>query len=269
MNDLEPFARLVQALDPWRQQLVFIGGWAHRLHRFDPRANQLEHQPVFTRDTDLAFANKEVIEGDIKSALIGHGFQEELGGDHTPPVAHYTLGQEEGGFYAEFLTPLVGSGIKRGGKPDATLAKGGIVAQKIRHLDILLVDPWVISLRQEDGIPVSAPKDIQVTHPLCFMVQKFLIQDDRPFAKKAQDVLYIYDTIELFGALLGEFHEHWVRRVEPELGNAAKIVRERAQRTFSQVNDVVRAAAQIPADRSLSAQQIQATCQHAFGIVLS
>jgi hypothetical protein len=49
------------------------------------------------------------------------------------------LGAEGEGFYAEFLTPLVGSGIKRGGKPDATLAKAGITAQKIRHLDILLV----------------------------------------------------------------------------------------------------------------------------------
>lgn len=28
MNDLEAFAKLVQALDPWRGQLVFIGGWA-------------------------------------------------------------------------------------------------------------------------------------------------------------------------------------------------------------------------------------------------
>lgn len=26
MNDLEAFARLVQALAPWRRQLIFIGG---------------------------------------------------------------------------------------------------------------------------------------------------------------------------------------------------------------------------------------------------
>ena len=34
------------------------------------------------------------------------------------------------------------------------------------------------------------------------MIQKFLIQKDRNMAKQAQDVLYIYDTIELFGACL-------------------------------------------------------------------
>lgn len=113
MNDLEAFARLVQALAPWRRQLIFIGG-GHRLHRLDRRANQPDYQPVFTRDTDLAFANTEPMEGDIKQALMQHGFQEELSGDHRPPAAHYTLGDEAGGFYAEFLTPLAGSGYKRG-----------------------------------------------------------------------------------------------------------------------------------------------------------
>ena len=61
MNDLAALAKLAQALFPWRAQLVFIGGWAHRIHRFDPRANKLEYLPVFTRDTDLAFANNKVL----------------------------------------------------------------------------------------------------------------------------------------------------------------------------------------------------------------
>ena len=60
MNDLEAFARLVQALAPWRQQLVFIGGWSHRLHRLDSMANR-PNQPVFTRNTDLAFAPKKAL----------------------------------------------------------------------------------------------------------------------------------------------------------------------------------------------------------------
>ena len=108
MNDLDAFANLAQALDPWRAHLIFIGGWGHRLHTLHPQANQLEHQPVFTRDTDLAFANRAPFERDIKAALTAHGFTEELGGDFKPPAAHYILGDEQGGFYAEFLTPLGG-----------------------------------------------------------------------------------------------------------------------------------------------------------------
>jgi hypothetical protein len=264
MNDLEAFAKLVQALAPWRQQLVFIGGWGHRLHRLDPRSNKLDYQPVFTRDTDLAFANKEPMDGDIKQALIQHGFREELRGDHRPPAAHYTLGEEAGGFYAEFLTPLAGSGRKRDGAADATMAKAGISAQKIRHLDILLVDPWVISLRRQEGAFLPERTDIQAVNPLCFMVQKFLIQQYRPANKRAQDVLYIYDTLELFGALLDEFNAHWHARVAPALGSLADDVRKLSVQTFGEVNDMVRDAARIPADRTLSPEQIQATCRYAF-----
>jgi hypothetical protein len=35
-TDVEYFARLVEALDPWLDQVVIIGGWAHRLYRLQP-----------------------------------------------------------------------------------------------------------------------------------------------------------------------------------------------------------------------------------------
>jgi hypothetical protein len=270
MNDLDALAKLAQALSPWRAHLVFIGGWAHRIHRFSPRANKLEYQPIFTRDTDLAFANRAPIEGDIKAALIEHGFKEQLAGEHNPAVAHYTLGDENGGFYAEFLTPLIGSGVKRSGEQDATMTMAGISAQKIRHLDILLVDPWMITLDPQSGIPLPSSMDVQVANPLCFMVQKFLIQKDRPAAKQAQDVLYIYDTIELFGALLDEFHERWKMIISPALGERlSNTVLTLSKNTFSNINDVIRAAARIPQDRKLSPEQIQQTCLLAFEIILN
>ena len=106
--------------------------------------------------------------------------------------------------------------------------------------------------------------DVQVANPLCFMVQKFLIQQYRPANKRAQDVLYIYDTIELFGALLDEFNAHWHARVAPTLGDLADEVRKLCTLTFDDVNDMVRDAARIPADRNLSPEQIQATCRYAF-----
>lgn len=269
MNDLDALAKLAQALSPWRAHLVFVGGWAHRIHRLSPHANQLEHQPVFTRDTDLAFGNRAPIEGDIKAALIEHGFKEQLAGEYKPPVAHYTLGDEEGGFYAEFLTPLVGSGSKRNGEPDATMAMAGISAQKIRYLDILLVEPWLITLDSQRGIPLPNPMDVQVANPLSFMIQKFLIQRDRPAGKQAQDLLYVYDTIELFGALLDDFHETWKRTISPALGEKlSNDVRRLSEHTFARMNDVIRAAARIPQDRKVSPDQIQRTCQFAFETIL-
>lgn len=56
--DLYGFARLVTALDPWLDQIVIIGGWAHRLYRFDPRAQKLEFAPLTTLDADIALPPK-------------------------------------------------------------------------------------------------------------------------------------------------------------------------------------------------------------------
>lgn len=270
MNDIDALAKLVQALSPWRAHLIFIGGWAHRIHRFSPNANKLEYQPVFTRDTDLAFANSPPIEGDIKAALIEHGFKEQLVGERKPPVAHYTLGDKNGGFYAEFLTPLIGREVKRSGEQNATMTMAGISAQKLRYLDILLVDPWTITLDPQRGISLPASMDVQVANPLCFIVQKFLIQKYRPAAKQAQDILYIYDTIELFGSLLDEFHESWKLNISPSLSESlSDTVLTLSKSTFSNINDVIRAAARIPQDRKLTPKQIQQTCLLAMESILN
>jgi hypothetical protein len=264
MNDLEPFVQLAQALAPWGGQLVFVGGWAHRLHTLHPLASPQGHKPVFTRDTDLAFATAAPIEGDMKAALQASGFKEQLSGEFKPPVAHYTLGEQDKGFYAEFVTPLSGSGRTRKGVQDATLSKAGITAQKIRHLDILLVDPWVVSLTPGNA-PIKAPLDVRVAHPLAFMVRKFLIQAHRPPKKRAQDILYVFDTIGLFGAQLDAFAQSWEVLIGPALGRKHRDdVLKLNEDTFSKVTDDVREAALIPQDRKISPEQIQATCQYAF-----
>jgi hypothetical protein len=53
-QDMEDFARLIEALHPWLDQVVVIGGWAHRLYRLHPLAQRLEYDPVATLDTDIA-----------------------------------------------------------------------------------------------------------------------------------------------------------------------------------------------------------------------
>ncbi len=263
MNDMEAFVRLAQALAPWSGQLVTVGGWAHRIHRFDSRANKPAHQAVFTKDSDLAFAAAEPMEGDMKAALERSGFKEQLSGESKPPMAHYTMGAENDGFYAEFLTPLAGSGMKRDGQKDATLAKAGITAQKIRHLDILLVEPWVVTLNSENA-PLETSMDIQVANPLAFMVQKFLIQGQRPAKKRAQDILYIYDTVGLFGGQMEAFQKMWRETIGPALGKSRDEVLRLNEATFSKVTDDVRNAALIPQDRKVTADEVQSTCQFAF-----
>ena len=185
MTDLDSFSRLLQAIEPWRAHLVLVGGWAHRLHRFHPLASVPDYDPLITRDTDLAFKADAPLEGDIRAALAEAGFAEELSGDDNPPVTHYALGDDDAGFYAEFLTPLRGSGVKRNGEPDVTLAKAGITAQKLKHLDVLLVEPWRVRVGPEQGVAVPTPIDVLVANPVSFMVQKLLIQKHRSPTKRA------------------------------------------------------------------------------------
>lgn len=270
MNDFATFARLIQAVAPWRAHLVLVGGWAHRLYRFHEMASQLAYQPLTTKDTDLAFDNRAPLHGDIKGALTEAGFNEEFAGNFRPPAMHYTLGDDDAGFYAEFLTPLTGSGLKRNGELDATMAKAGITAQKLRHLDLLLLSPWTLRIGPDQGIPLSEPLDVQIVNPTSFIVQKLLIRHERRGDKRAQDVLYIHDTLELFGGALPMLREHWINAVQPTLTpKLARKLSEHIHETFDSVNDVLREAARIPGDRVLSADRIRALCELALSEVLT
>ena len=42
VSEVDYFARLVEALEPWLDRVVIIGGWAHRLYRLHPLAQPLD-----------------------------------------------------------------------------------------------------------------------------------------------------------------------------------------------------------------------------------
>jgi hypothetical protein len=268
VEDLEAFARLVTALRPWLGQLVVVGGWAQRLHRFHRLAKPPGHLPLRTRDTDLAFSPEEALGGDLRAALAEAGFTEEFFGDDSPPATHYRLGGDDAGFYVEFLTPLLGSDVKRG-KRDATMSKAGVTAQKLRYLDMLLVKPWSVRVGPEQDVPIASGVDLLVPNPTSFIVQKLLIHPDRPRDKRAQDVLYIHDTLELFGSSLGELRRLWLEEVRPTM--PAKTTRRAeavARELFAEVTDMIRDAARIPQDRRLAPEDVQRACRYGLAEVL-
>jgi hypothetical protein len=268
MNDRETFARLVEALAPWGDRMVFIGGWAHRLYRLHQMAARLAYQPLATLDADVAFGNREQFDGDIRNRLREAGFNQQLTGTHQPPVSKYTLGEGgPAGFYAEFLTPLIGREIGRDNTPLATLETAGITAQRLRYLEVLLHTPWEVTLEADWG--VKEPRELRIPNPVSFIVQKLLIHDRRPREKKAQDLLYIHDTLELFAEELDNLaalwrddvrhtmHENWIRELE-----------RTRDRVFGTLNDTLRDAAQMPQDRELDPEQMRAMCFAALGEML-
>jgi hypothetical protein len=268
-EDFAPFARLIDALRPWLPRLVVVGGWAHRLHRFHPLANPPHHPPIRTLDADFAFSNASALDGDVLAALRRAGFSEELFGDDAPPVTQYSLGRENAGFYAEFLTPLRGDGIKSNGAPDATVATAGITAQKLRYLELLLISPWSVRLAQNGSVPVASDVEVFVPSATSFIVQRLLIHSDRSRAKKAQDVLYIHDTLELFGGALDSLHQTWLESVRPAMpektGRRAATI---AATLFGELTDTIRDAARIPQDRRLAPEQIRAACEYGLREIL-
>jgi hypothetical protein len=259
VDDFAPFARLLGALRPWLGHVVIIGGWAHRLHRFHPLSHPPIYAPLRTKDADVAFSVLAPLTGDIAAAMKTAGFLEDFSGEHT----QYRLGGDDQGFFVEFLAPLHGSGLKRNGQPDVTLAKAGVTAQKLRHLDLLLASPWNVRLTNEIGVPVEAPVDVMLANPVSFIAQKLLIQNYRKPGKKAQDALYIHDTLELFGGGLPALRTLWQQEIRPTLHiKTARAVETLQREQFGVVTDILRNAARIPQDRVLLPERMQATCTY-------
>lgn len=57
-QDFESFRQLIDALRPWLEQIVIVGGWAHCLYREHPLAQERDYPPLATLDTDIAVPAK-------------------------------------------------------------------------------------------------------------------------------------------------------------------------------------------------------------------
>lgn len=153
-QDLKTFSRLAEALAPWLEHIVVVGGWAHRLYQYHPLAQPLDYPLLTTLDADIAVPNPlpNDLETNMRERLVNAGFEEEFLGEENPPATHFRLGTDPTGFYAEFLTPLIGSDYKHG-KRDATTVIAGVAVQKLRYVDLLLVSPWPIKLDPQRACP--------------------------------------------------------------------------------------------------------------------
>jgi hypothetical protein len=195
----------------------------------------------------------------LRERLLSNGFTEEFLGDHRPPATHYRLGNEPGGFYAEFLTPLAGSVYDRTSERKATVEIAGVTSQQLRYLELLLQQPWQVDIHT-DGFAGC----VQVANPVSFLAQKVLIRR-RNRADRARDILYIHDTLEVFGARLAELHELWREQVAPLLHHRSVVkVRQSSRVLFGSVSDDIRRAARIPTDRDLSPEMITQACRFGF-----
>jgi len=259
---LAAFSRLVRALDPWLDRVVFAGGWAHRLYRLHPHAQALDYAPLATLDADIAMpAELPAATPSIRDRLGEHGFTEEFLGDDQPPATHYAPRDEATGFYAEFLTPLVGGAYDRKRKRKATAQVAGVTSQQLRHIDVLLIDPWVVEFNLVGE--AHERKELRVANPTCFLAQKILIHSKRNTEDRARDVLYIHDTLEVFGGHMEELRAVWQVQVAPRLHrNHTRVTLRARDQMFGEITDAIRGAAIVAAGRGLTSETVREACQY-------
>ena len=110
---------------------------------------------------------------------------------------------------------------------------------------------------------------VRIPNPVAFLVQKILIQERREPTDRAKDLLYMHDTIELFGDALLELQKLWRDAVRPLLSaRALRSVEAAPKRLFGGVTDPVRDAARIAAGRMSSPTQLLETCEVGLSLIL-
>ena len=74
-----------------------------------------------------------------------------------------------------------------------------------------------------------------------------MIHGKRPPEKKAQDTLYIHDTLELFGGDLEELQKIWLNEVKPKLpAKLAQEIIDLTKKQYGRVTDIIRDASLDP-----------------------
>lgn len=198
------FGRALMALEPYLGHLVVAGSWAHRLFPQHPLAGPSRIQPLGTDDADFATSDRYRPSSPtaLHQALLEAGFRQDLSGSTEPPATAYYLGDDDG-FHLEFIAPLIGSRTDRKGADRPPIRIGGVTAQTLRFVEILLAAPWRLELTPDGPIPVEKRLRVQVASPSAYLLQKVLSAPRRSSDKGPKDLLYIYDTLMLFSANLG------------------------------------------------------------------
>ncbi|MBK8264505.1 MAG: hypothetical protein IPK80_24580 [Nannocystis sp.] len=195
MSDEALLRRALAALGPYRSELVVVGAWAHRLFERHPLAQPLDYPILSTKDADLAAPERLPVIGDpIPKLLVAEGFEQQITGQQALGVMKF-VARDGDGFYVEFIAPLTGGETDRKGKSRDLVVVGGATAQRLRHVELLHIEPWEIAL----GGDVVA----RVANPASYLLQKVLTRRaGAGRAKRGKDLLYIYDTLQIFGARL-------------------------------------------------------------------
>jgi hypothetical protein len=111
---------------------------------------------------------------------------------------------------------------------------------------------------------------VRVANPVTFVAQKILIHRKREREDRAKDILYMRDTLEVFGHCLADLAQLWRRSVAPHLPiRTARKVSSAAREIFDELSDDIRRAAWISGERALAPEAIREACRQGLSQVFA
>lgn len=234
--------QLARAIAPLGDACVLVGGAAHQLHASIAPDLAVDLVPLRTNDADVALStDKPTREHDLDDRMSKLGFEAKFSGDDHPPMTRFEFRADPQRLhYVEFVAKRSGDGRVR------TVEIAGVVAARLRYVEVLLMRPLFVELRTQDGYPVDSADALRlhVAHPICYLAQKLLALEQREPHARAKDLVYVHDTLSMFASRLDEFAVEW-RDITTGDVKLARKTKDNASRVALSITDDVRSAYEI------------------------
>jgi hypothetical protein len=181
----------IRAIEPFLDRLVLAGGWVPYIYSRVYGVG-LHRDPLITRDIDLVISRRGFIDSvpPLDKAIVAAGFRHEFASLDNPPVVKYVK-ELDGTIEVEieFITDAPG-------QREGTVKIGSVNAQSLRHVGLLLEEPWEVNL---NSIGFDRELIVRVPRPAAYVLHKSLIAGRRRHKKRtAKDLYYIFYTLESF-----------------------------------------------------------------------
>ena len=227
------FGALIEVIEPYLGDVVFIGGVANALYEYHPKAQASGNPTLVTKDIDLATASKILSRGGsptLADLLDQAGFKMNKEIEMALNLTKFQLLDEN--YEVEFLCPLLG----RSPGPDYIEVQKGISAIPLRFMDVPLQAPWELSVSSLPGLEKSNLK-ILIPNPGAYIVQKFITMLRRSRSSAIQkDAYYVYEFCLKFRDSFPIVNECIDRLVEDSNYKAVKSFRKNFSRYFESQN---------------------------------
>lgn len=209
-------ADAAEALQPYLDEIVCVGGCANALYRFHDLSSEVRWGYLGTKDIDAAVPQKLALRDRpaIRELMDNIGLKERVCGSEEDAVIKYGPDERNSAVDLEFLCDLAGLPTEDQRRA-AVSVQGGLIAQPLRYLGMALQHTWRVDLGRIPDFERLQGIRIQVPNPAAYVMSKILIRgEERPTASKQKDCFYIYEVSSVFRDALERIHEEY-DRLEP------------------------------------------------------